>query len=109
MHRGLLSRQLVPYSSHQSQRPKKKNHPRHSATPVESSYKLVKGDLAEIRKKPGCLTFTLEGRDANSDRGNVGDSYKSLEINAFQKPSKSSSAPTPFKKPPIIIGGDDGD
>ncbi|KAJ8051440.1 hypothetical protein LXG23DRAFT_39147 [Yarrowia lipolytica] len=74
-----------------------------------SSYKLVKGDLAEIRKKPGCLTFTLEGRDANSDRGNVGDSYKSLEINAFQKPSKSSSAPTPFKKPPIIIGGDDGD
>ncbi|AOW00350.1 uncharacterized protein YALI1_A06818g [Yarrowia lipolytica] len=53
MHRGVLSRQL-------------------------SSYKLVKGDLAEIRKKPGCLTFTLEGRDANSDRGNVGDSYKSL-------------------------------
>ncbi|KAB8281784.1 hypothetical protein BKA91DRAFT_159358 [Yarrowia lipolytica] len=74
----------------------------------QSSYKLVKGDLAEIRKKPGCLTFTLEGRDANSDRGNVGDSYKSLgkiDIAAI----RSSSAPTPFKKPPIIIGGDDGD
>ncbi|AOW01678.1 uncharacterized protein YALI1_B18645g [Yarrowia lipolytica] len=146
-------------------------------TPVESSYKPVKVDLAEIRKKGGPSTFTSEGRDADSDRGIVGGSYKPVgkidiaairaqgkghkesfentpiktdldkpkpkatpkptskpapvadvedednqngdedgepmslkdRMKAFQKPSKSSSTPTPSKKPPTTIGGDDDD
>ncbi|KAG5372759.1 Actin-binding protein [Yarrowia sp. C11] len=143
-------------------------------TPVESSYKPVKVDLAEIRKQGGPSTFTSEGRNTDSDRGIVGGSYKPVgkidiaairaqgkghkesfentpiktdlekpkpkatpkptpkpapvvddeednknededgeplslkdRMKAFQKPSKSSSGPTPSKKPPTTIGGDD--
>lgn len=72
-------------------------------TPVESSYKPVKVDLAEIRKKGGPSTFTSEGRDADSDRGIVGGSYKPVgkidiaAIRAQGKGHKESYENTPIK------------